>query len=175
MSTRSIVAVKEKNSEKIKAAYVHHDGYLSGVGMTLLNTYNSVKSARKIVKKGHYSSLGDNFEESLNKSNHKEKPSVYKNMVEFQYDIVCSDWEYAYLFDVDKDEWMYAKRICWERGEGRSFDHNWSNFKVMLDDVLKDVLATAHRLEDSKFNGDYDDYVVELRDWAADNIVNQSV
>ena len=60
-----------------------------------------------------------------------------------------------------------------ESSEG--FENYWSEFEVMADDVLKDALETASRLEHSKWNGDYDDYVVELREWATGFIADTAV
>ena len=174
MGTRSVVAVRERDSVEILSAYVHYDGYLSGVGVTLLSEFNSAEGARKVVEGGYYSSLSENLEESLSKSANKEEPSVYKNMEEFKHDCTHSDWEFAYLYDVEKDAWLYAKMTGWgESSEG--FENYWSEFEVMADDVLKDALETASRLEHSKWNGDYDDYVVELREWATGFIADTSV
>ena len=136
MGTRSVVAVRESNSVEITSAYVHYDGYLSGVGMTLLSAFNSAEGAREVVEGGYYSSLSENLEESLSGSANKEEASVYENMEEFKH---------------------------------------WSEFEAMSDDVLKDVLETASRLEGSKWNGEYDDYVVELREWATGFIAESAV
>ena len=73
MGTRSVVAVRESNSVEITSAYVHYDGYLSGVGMTLLSAFNSAEGAREVVEGGYYSSLSENLEESLSGSANKEE------------------------------------------------------------------------------------------------------
>ena len=175
MGTRSVVAVRESNTVEITSAYVHYDGYLAGVGMTLLSEFNSAEGARKVVEGGYYSSLSENLEESLSGSANKEEASVYENMEEFKHDCTHSDWEFAYLYDVDRDEWLYAKMTGWGDSSDGGFENYWSEFEAMSDDVLKDVLETASRLEGSKWNGEYDDYVVELREWATGFIADSAV
>jgi hypothetical protein len=63
----------------------------------------------------------------------------------------------------------------WGDSSDGGFENYWSEFESMSDDVLKDVLETASRLEGSKWNGEYDDYVVELREWATGFIADSAV
>lgn len=56
MSTRSIVAMKSKNG--YTGVYVHFDGYISGVGKTLLNHYSDETKLQKLIEQGAISSLG---------------------------------------------------------------------------------------------------------------------
>jgi len=58
MSTRSSITVRSKDNERL-SAYCHHDGYLEGVGETLLKNYNSKEKALELVKLGDMSSLGE--------------------------------------------------------------------------------------------------------------------
>jgi len=60
MSTRSLIGVLHNN--QYKAVYCHFDGYLSGVGKTLLNHYDAVK-ADQLVALGDISSLGNEIGE----------------------------------------------------------------------------------------------------------------
>jgi len=55
MATRSLIGVLHNN--QCKAVYCHFDGYLSGVGQTLINHYDVVK-ADQLVALGDISSLG---------------------------------------------------------------------------------------------------------------------
>jgi len=54
MGTRSTIAIK--HGERIKAIYCHWDGYVEGVGATLLENYDSTK-ANFLVALGNVSSL----------------------------------------------------------------------------------------------------------------------
>ena len=55
MATRSNISVKVGN--EYRTVYCHFDGYLSGVGKTLLNHYNSQELAEELVKEGNMSCL----------------------------------------------------------------------------------------------------------------------
>lgn len=59
MGTRSRIGVM--HGDKCKSIYVHWDGYLSGVGKTLLEHYDSAK-ANHLVALGDISSLDRNVE-----------------------------------------------------------------------------------------------------------------
>jgi hypothetical protein len=56
MGTRSDIVVHRKDG-KWHRVYCHWDGYLSGVGKTLFDHYNSQALAEKLVKPGDMSSL----------------------------------------------------------------------------------------------------------------------
>ena len=62
MSTRSMIGVMEKDGS-VKAIYCHFDGYLDGVGYTLLNNYDEAKT-RDLIERGDISSLGPNIKGS---------------------------------------------------------------------------------------------------------------
>jgi hypothetical protein len=175
MGTRSVVGVREIGSEKITAAYVHYDGYLSGVGLHLMDDFNSAASARRVVAGGYYSSLSSDLDASRKASANSEEPMVWENYEEFREDLVHSDWEFAYIYDVDLDEWTYASITDWGTSESGGFSNSWSEFDVLVDDVLKDVLENADRLSGSSYEGRYDDYVAELRDWATNYVVDAAV
>lgn len=57
MSTRSNISVKVGN--EYRTVYCHWDGYLEGVGETLLNYYNSQELAEELVKEGDMSCIGE--------------------------------------------------------------------------------------------------------------------
>jgi len=58
MGTRSTIAIK--HGDRIKAVYCHWDGYVEGVGATLLENYDSTK-ANFLIALGNISSLGENI------------------------------------------------------------------------------------------------------------------
>ena len=55
MSTRSIISVNLDG--QVFTAYCHFDGYVAGVGETLVNHYNSLELARALVLGGDMSSV----------------------------------------------------------------------------------------------------------------------
>ena len=56
MSTNSVVAYLRSDGS-IVSSYVHYDGYVTGVGETLLEYYNDESSALGVSVGGYYSSL----------------------------------------------------------------------------------------------------------------------
>jgi len=56
MSTRSMIALKRE--DKITAIYCHFDGYVEGVGMTLLRHWNTLEKVESLMELGDLSSLG---------------------------------------------------------------------------------------------------------------------
>ena len=60
MSTRSNIAIETKDGQ-VKAVYCHSDGYLSGVGKTLIQHYTNYDDVEKLINGGGISSLGDNL------------------------------------------------------------------------------------------------------------------
>lgn len=61
MSTRSLIGKVEKNG-KIRAIYCHHDGYLEGVGQTLVDFYSDESKIDDLLNLGDLSSLGETAE-----------------------------------------------------------------------------------------------------------------
>ena len=60
MSTRSRIAIKN-NDGTIKSIYCHFDGYLSGVGLMLLENYNDENRIKELIALGDISSLSENI------------------------------------------------------------------------------------------------------------------
>ena len=56
MATRSAIGMRTYDG-KIKAVYCHWDGYLEGVGKTLLNSYKDPFKVNQLLDKGNVSSL----------------------------------------------------------------------------------------------------------------------
>ena len=63
MSTNSVVGYLRSDGS-IVSSYVHYDGYETGVGMTLLEHYNSDERALAVSVGGYYSSLSEDLNSS---------------------------------------------------------------------------------------------------------------
>jgi len=74
MSTRSTIAVK-LNTGKILASYVHYDGYLEGVGKTLLGFYNDANKSEALIRLGDLSSVGERLAPNDNESHSFDWPA----------------------------------------------------------------------------------------------------
>jgi len=58
MATRSTIWIKEGN--KRIGVYCHFDGYLQGVGQTLLNYYSEIDKVKQLISHGTMSALREN-------------------------------------------------------------------------------------------------------------------
>ena len=112
MSTRSYIAI-ELPDEKVKAIYVHSDGYPSGVGRILIDHYNDYNTAIKLFDFGDCSSLGDTIEKCSFYSrdwNRGEENNTFTYTNEYCY---WNDFggnihiEYLYLFR--NGEWLVSE------------------------------------------------------------------
>jgi len=135
MSTRSYIGYVDKDN-KIHFSYCHFDGYLAGVGETLLNYYNSSDRAIKLVDGGDMSSLdkdGADYYENI-KTNLK-----VVDINEFN-EILQDSWcEYCYLYD---KEWVYK-----ELGEDGWGDmSHWDK----LEDKFDKVVVTKYKLKEEE-------------------------
>lgn len=57
MATRSTIWYYDKDKQLYRGIYCHWDGYLEGVGVTLLKYFNFEEGAKAIVERGACSSL----------------------------------------------------------------------------------------------------------------------
>lgn len=64
MSTRSSIAVQAADGS-IRMIYCHFDGYLEGVGTTLLENYTTLDAATALINMGDASSIGDDLDDSV--------------------------------------------------------------------------------------------------------------
>ena len=118
MSTRSSVAIINKDNS-ITASYIHHDGYISGVGGQLLEHYNNGPAASRVARMGYASSLYDTVKES--KANSGKRQPAISSIKEFIEDVKRSDLEFVYVWMKTrqfyvKDEvahWKVFKRGPW--------------------------------------------------------------
>ena len=84
MSTRSYIGI-ELPDGKVKSIYVHSDGYVSGVGKTLVDNYDTFEKAIKLFDFGDCSSLGDNLEDcsfysrDWNREEENNQTTTYNN------------------------------------------------------------------------------------------------
>ena len=62
MSTRCRIAYFD--GDAYRSVYCHHDGYVEGVGATLIEHYPTLEDAKALVSLGDFSSLMDSFEET---------------------------------------------------------------------------------------------------------------
>lgn len=112
MSTRSNIAVQLKDSTKVKTIYCHCDGYIYGVGKTLVENYKTYDDALSLLQFGGMSSLGNNLKEtsfySRDWGRKDDNCTEYHNEFQFMYDMTGSTMiEYIYLFK--QGEWYVSE------------------------------------------------------------------
>ena len=108
MATRSTISIQD-STNKIFSIYVHWDGYLEGVGTTLLKFYNDKTKIMKLISNGNISSLDDTVEttqfyESV--SSHDEKAKIFVNKIKWKKTFQ----EFNYLWK-DGDWYEVSKKI----------------------------------------------------------------
>lgn len=93
MSTRSFVGVQV--GDVIRAVYVHHDGYLAGVGQDL-QAYTTQEAVEELISHGDRSSLDDGYYRDRGETD--VDPREHGSFDEF-FEACDRSWgEYYYLF-----------------------------------------------------------------------------
>lgn len=111
MSTKAAIFVWDDNMEGI---YVHYDGYLDGVGQTLLNHYNDVHLAEELIELGDLRYVGDTIEECepYNESSRYRSKVIDCFSENWRDEIIdyleynCSSIDYCYIWDTRGDTWL---------------------------------------------------------------------
>jgi hypothetical protein len=110
MGTHAMIGFYNLEDGSVEATYVHYDGYLEGVGRTLIDHYNSAIEAVSVSLVGYLSALEPNIHDSIANSAHKNQPVVEFESVE---DYMTNGYDHAgadYLYLFDGDAWFYASR-----------------------------------------------------------------
>ena len=132
MSTNSLVAYLKEDGT-IVSTYVHYDGYVTGVGLTLLEHYNTDERAFAVSTAGYCSSLSEDLEKSLEKSVHTELWNVNENREEFEeYIRLDSGLEYVYIWE--HGCWMVADWKLKVTGVGKfaEYKSTWNGFSDLI-------------------------------------------
>ena len=168
MSTNSVVAYLRKDGS-IVSSYVHYDGYETGVGMTLLEHYNSDERALAVSVGGYYSSMSEDLRESLESSVHNEEPEMFDSMTEFEtYLMDNSHLEFGYLWTGGK--WMVSSWTTTVEGTGPYAEYNstWNGFHWLVTSFVREGRKTVERFRDRARDDnregrtEYDEYADEL-------------
>lgn len=115
MSTRSLIGIKEDKG--ITFVYCHFDGYLNGVGTTLVNYYDTEEKIHELLERGDISSLGEDIE-SCDFYKDRGEDDVNSCLIPTTPDLldryyICGQksWaDYVYLFE--DGEWKFSVERC---------------------------------------------------------------
>ena len=169
MSTNSVVAYLNEDGSVV-SSYVHYDGYETGVGMMLLEHYNTDKCARDLASTlGYASSLSETVAESHADRAHTDEPETFESMEEFElYLMENSHLEFGYLWTGGK--WMVASWTTTVEGTGPYAEYNstWNGFSWLVTSFVRSGRKTVDRfrdlaLEDNREGrNEYDEFADEL-------------
>lgn len=109
MGTHAMVGVWHEETNEVISSYVHYDGYVEGVGATLVNHYNDQVRAETVAHGGYLSSLESSYIKSRRNAVHKDKAVYYSSVEEY----LKEGFEYAcahYLYLWDGEAWFFASR-----------------------------------------------------------------
>ena len=162
MSTNSVVAYLRKDGS-IVSSYVHYDGYETGVGMTLLEHYNSDERALAVSVGGYYSSLSEDLRESLESSVHNDEPEMFDSFSEFRdYAEDNSHLEFVYLW-LD-GRWIFSDWTTTISGIGRytEWHTSFNGFHELIPAYVREGRKMINRfrdlaLEDNRDTAEYDE------------------
>ena len=128
MSTRSLIGIKDDRG--ITYVYCHFDGYLAGVGTTLLENYKTEDVVNELVDGGDMSSVGETIKTCAFYADRGEDgteartiPADTADIKDVYYECGQNCWaDYVYLFEDGK--WYYSRESVkrTEDGHGIVYD-----------------------------------------------------
>ena len=132
MATRSAIAINL--GEEINACYCHWDGYLEGVGATLLNHYTEAGKTLELIQGGDISSLGPtigskhDFDQAApdsettyygrDRGETGVEVKVFFDRESFHSYYLGSGCEYFYYMDEDENWWVKKYDSGWTSLDG---------------------------------------------------------
>jgi hypothetical protein len=108
MGTRSLIGIYDKATREVTASYCHYDGYLSGVGATLVKSYNNMWDAATVACGGYISCLGEDYEESKLKSVNSDEAVNYASVISYMK-AGFDDFGVDYLYLFDGEAWFFCR------------------------------------------------------------------
>ena len=97
MSTHAYIGI-ENGDNTVSYIYCHFDGYVSGVGLGLLENYNTENAARELIESGDQSSLGKPYRDQPGERWEDIKPGIDANVSDFFDPKQGCAGSYYYLF-----------------------------------------------------------------------------
>jgi hypothetical protein len=107
MGTRSAIGFVEFDGS-VTAIYCHWDGYLEGVGQTLVKHYNDTYKVLDLIEMGDASSIDATLDASVfykRDRNEKNKDRDFPNVAEFIGEMATLGSEFFYLYDGVEWSW----------------------------------------------------------------------
>lgn len=129
MSTRSLIGIMNKDGS-ITDVYCHFDGYLDGVGITLVENYDTEEKIYELLERGDMSSLGEDImsckfykDRGEDGVDAKTIPADVPNIKDVYYESGQNCWaDYVYLFEDGK--WIYSRESLKMTDDGHKCVYN---------------------------------------------------
>jgi len=109
MGTHAMIGTWNPETNEVTASYCHYDGYVEGVGKTLVDSYNNELLASTVATGGYLSSLSNDYARARAESVHVDPAETYSSVEEY----LKEGWDYAsahYLYLWDGEAWFVAGR-----------------------------------------------------------------
>jgi hypothetical protein len=108
MGTRSLIGIYDREDGSVTASYCHYDGYLSGVGTTLVKSYNNMWDASNVAMGGYISCLEADYEQSKQKSANSDEAVNYASVISYMK-AGFDDYGVDYLYLFDGEAWFFCR------------------------------------------------------------------
>ena len=183
MATRSNIGILEDG--KVKAIYVHYDGYPSGVGKTLLENYTDKTKIKDLIDLGGVSFLQPNITKPEGHSFNtptKGYTVFYgrdrgdKGMEPQTYDSVrdVQENDYTYIYDTDTGKWFWTDNY----GDGKRNDLSTTDFTKykrggVMNDRDKHELAFKDKIRVDWLIDGLQEYKGQMKYQNQKNLTNQ--
>lgn len=109
MGTHAMIGIYNQENGSVDASYCHYDGYVEGVGRTLVGHYNTQYDAEVVARGGYMSSLCEDYVETRLGSVHDEGAVTYESVEQFLA-LGFEDCGSDYLYLWDGSMWFFAGR-----------------------------------------------------------------
>lgn len=107
MGTSAMIGIHNPKDGTVTASYCHYDGYVEGVGRTLVEHYNHQYDANIVANGGYVSSLDSDYLVSRQCAVHNEPAISYKSITAYlERGSAYSGAEYLYIWD--GEAWYFA-------------------------------------------------------------------
>lgn len=106
MGTAAMIGIYNEDGS-VTASYCHYDGYVEGVGRTLVENYNTQYDAEIVAKGGYMSSLEEDYLDTRQVAVHTDPAVEFDSVSNF----LSEGADYAgadYLYLWDGKAWFFA-------------------------------------------------------------------
>lgn len=136
MATRSTIAIENLDGT-VSQVYCHWDGYLEGVGATLLKHYNTREAVQKLISGGAISSLGEYVSEEVEPFDRVLDGPDYTVYYTYRGEEIkihnfssLNDYEENHAFE--EFEYIFTKDDVWSVFQSKTAD--WDDLECLLGD-----------------------------------------